>query len=32
MSTQSNMIIGAFLLDPTETGLSFGSEGSDTSR
>ena len=24
-----NMIIGAFLLDPTETGLSFGSEGSD---
>ena len=23
-----NMIIGAFLLDPTETGLSFGSEGS----
>ena len=25
----SNMIIGAFLLDPTETGLSFGSEGSD---
>ena len=24
----SNMIIGAFLLDPTETGLSFGSEGS----
>ena len=28
----SNMIIGAFLLDPTETGLSFGSEGSDTSR
>ena len=25
----SNMAIGAFLLDPTETGLSFGSEGSD---
>ena len=25
----SNMIIGVFLLDPTETGLSFGSEGSD---
>ena len=25
----SNMIIGAELLDPTETGLSFGSEGSD---
>ena len=25
----SNMIIGAILLDPTETGLSFGSEGSD---
>ena len=24
-----NMVIGAFLLDPTETGLSFGSEGSD---
>ena len=24
-----NMIIGALLLDPTETGLSFGSEGSD---
>ncbi len=24
----SNVIIGAFLLDPTETGLSFGSEGS----
>ena len=23
-----NMVIGAFLLDPTETGLSFGSEGS----
>ena len=25
----SNMIIGAELLDPTETGLSFGSDGSD---
>ena len=25
----SNTVIGAFLLDPTETGLSFGSEGSD---
>jgi len=25
----SNMAIGALLLDPTETGLSFGSEGSD---
>ena len=25
----SNMIIGAVLLDPTETGLAFGSEGSD---
>ncbi len=24
----SNMIIGAFLVDPTETGLSFGTEGS----
>ena len=24
-----NMVIGAFLLDPTEIGLSFGSEGSD---
>ncbi len=24
-----NTVIGAFLLDPTETGLSFGSEGSD---
>ncbi len=24
-----NMVIGAFLLDPTETGLSFGTEGSD---
>ena len=25
----SNMVIGALFLDPTETGLSFGSEGSD---
>ena len=25
----SNMVIGALLLDPTETGLAFGSEGSD---
>ena len=25
----SNMVIGALLLDPTETGLSFGNEGSD---